>query len=108
MALRTVIVESRPSDTIAGGSGAARPLPNLRNQPPGWCHTPSNDYVDSLRRHTPSNDYVDSLEYNPRRHFGTKQYLSQAKFFLELGREPTGPGLVVSLTVFYLWRWPPT
>ena len=33
--LRTVVVESRPSDTMAGGSGAAGPLPDLRHQPPG-------------------------------------------------------------------------
>ena len=33
--LRTAVVEIRPTDTMVGGSGAARPVPDLRHQPPG-------------------------------------------------------------------------
>jgi len=35
MGLRTIVLETRPTDTMVGGSGAAGIVPDLRHQPPG-------------------------------------------------------------------------
>ena len=35
MGLRTIVLETRPTDTMVGGSGAAGTVPDLRHQPPG-------------------------------------------------------------------------
>jgi hypothetical protein len=38
MGVKTVVVETRATDTMVGGSesGAAGPVPDLRHQPPGY------------------------------------------------------------------------
>jgi hypothetical protein len=37
MGVKTVVVETRATDTMVGGSGAAGPVPELQHQPPGYC-----------------------------------------------------------------------
>jgi hypothetical protein len=36
MGVKTVVVETRATDTMVGGSCAAGPVPDLRHQPPGY------------------------------------------------------------------------
>ena len=36
MGFKTVVVETRATDTMVGGSGAAGPVPDLLHQPPGY------------------------------------------------------------------------
>jgi len=36
MGIKTIVVETRPTDTMVGGSGASGAVPDLRHQPPGY------------------------------------------------------------------------
>ena len=36
MGFKTVVVETRATDTMVGGSSAVGPVPDLRHQPPGY------------------------------------------------------------------------
>ena len=44
--IKTIRLETRPTDAMVGGSGAAGPAPNLRHQPPG--PNPAPFYVKNV------------------------------------------------------------
>jgi len=37
LGVREIVLETRPTDAMVGGTGAAGPAPILRHQPPGWA-----------------------------------------------------------------------